>query len=81
MLKGRGLLAVPPLLPQKRGQLSSTFYNSDYPMVTEEAGPALTHRSPHRAQSPKLSPGTRVKGFIIFNVKPILPLQNLSASL
>ena len=44
-------------------------------MITEEAGLALTHKPSHWAQSPKLSPGTQVKDFVIFRehyAKPMI---------
>jgi hypothetical protein len=49
MLKGRGFLAIPPLFPAKSWTLSLTLKRSSYPIITEEAGPALTHKPPHQA--------------------------------
>jgi len=67
MLKGRGILAVPPLLPpQMRRAAFTDFTFISYPMITGEAGFPLTQKPSHRAQPPKLSPGTRVKDFVVF---------------
>lgn len=50
MPKGRGILAVPPLLPpQARRATFTDFAFISYPMVTEEAEPSLMQEPPHQA--------------------------------
>lgn len=59
MLKGRGYLAVPPLFPAiKTGRFHQLSLpgSIDYPMVTEEAEPALTHKPSHPAKRGKSGP-------------------------
>ena len=51
VLNGLKDLAVPPLFPQPKwlGTLLLPLKRSSYPMITEEAGLALTHKPPHQA--------------------------------
>jgi len=71
MLQGRDFSRGTTLVP--RCDIGALFDSAlvsinEYPMITEEAEFPLAQKPSHRAQPPKLSPGTRVKDFIIFNV-------------
>lgn len=71
MHKGRELSRGTTLFPNQKIEHFFDFAllgANEYPMITEEAGFPLVQKPSHRAQSPKLSPGTRVKDFIIFNI-------------